>query len=366
MVAFGANDREVAEWVLRWEGHITLAGHPQPLDDVSQLGAGDIQITGIDLTPAVMHPAELAKLQGLSGLRELYLPGPIWNPGGAKEDPTAAMKALATLTNVERLAFGWHFNERIEFRDSEISQLMGWTKLRELRCTQCSLANADLSPFTQLQDLDLTFNPFTDKGMESLASLKNLRRLLLRDTLITDEGLKYLAGLTNLEELDLSGTRITDKGIESLRGLKNMRRLNLLGAQASDAAMDVIAGMPHLEVLNLYRTHVTNTGVAKLRGLKELTDLDLRYSRVTSNGIDSLRAALPKTKVQFAGAASVRHDEELTDTDEETEPRSAPCWTRRKRQSICAAHLGRCAASHWSVPSLAAARGTSARTSTRI
>ena len=42
--------------------------------------------------------------------------------------------------------------------------------------------------------------------MEGLAGLKELRRLMLRDTMVTDEGLKHLSGLTNLEELDLSGT----------------------------------------------------------------------------------------------------------------------------------------------------------------
>ena len=117
--------------------------------------------------------------------------------------------------------------------------------------------------------------------------LKSLRRLLLRDALVTDDGLKSIAGLSDLEELDLSGVRITDKGIEYLRNLKAMRRLNLLGVQATDASMDVVAGMAHLEVLNLYRTKVTNTGLAKLQNLKGLVDLDLRYSRVTSNGLVS-------------------------------------------------------------------------------
>src|SRR5207237_5013091 len=45
---------------------------------------------------------------------------------------------------------------------------------------------------------------------------------------------------------------------------------------------------------------------ARLQGLKELTDIDLRYSRVTSNGVESLRAALPNSKVQFAGSSMVR------------------------------------------------------------
>src|SRR4051794_40732467 len=85
-MASAANEREVAEWVLRWEGQVVLEGSRKPLTDVSQIPAGEIHIAGIDLTGAVMRPLELKKLEGLPNLRELYLPGPIWNPGGGNED----------------------------------------------------------------------------------------------------------------------------------------------------------------------------------------------------------------------------------------------------------------------------------------
>jgi Leucine-rich repeat (LRR) protein len=109
-----------------------------------------------------------------------------------------------------------------------------------------------------------------------------------------------------LEELDLSGTRVSDQGIECLRKMAGMRKLNLLGARATDASMDVLAGMKRLETVNLYRTQITNSGAARLQELKELTDVDLRYTRVSSNGIEALRAALPHSKVQFAGGSTVR------------------------------------------------------------
>ena len=307
VAAQAASEREIAEWVIRWEGSILLDGSAVPLKNISQLPAGEIHIAAIELTGGVMHPIELTKLAGLTGVRELYLPGPIWNPGGGNEDRSGVFQALATLTSVERLAFGWHYNAQMEVGDKEISALVAWKNLKELRCSQCrsTFQIYDLSPFAQLHDLDLSYNPFTDQGMAGLANLKELRRLMLRDTLVTDEGLKYLADLDHLEEIDLSGTRVTDKVIEYLRKLKSMRRLNLLGAQATDAAMDVFAGMDHLEVLNLYRTRVTNSGVAKLKALKNLTDIDLRYSRVTPNGVDDLHADLPVVpSVRFSGFGS--------------------------------------------------------------
>ena len=300
-----ASDRDLAEWAIRWEGRVILDGQRQPIADVAPLPAGEIRIVGIDLTGCVMHPAELVKLTGLLSLRELYLPGPIWSPGGSKENLTEAFQALSTLKNLHKLYFGWHYSSQIDIRDIEMRQVLALTELTDLRCSQCRLTDINLAPLTKLRSLDVGYSSFSDKGLEGLAGLKGLRRLNLRDTMVTDEGLKSLAGLTNLEELDLSGTRVTEKGIESLRGMTAMRELNLLGARATDASMDVLAGMKHLKVANLYRTGITNSGLARLQGLKDLTDIDLRYSRITSNGIESLQAALPNVKVQFVGSAAV-------------------------------------------------------------
>ena len=94
VLAHAASDCEMAEWVIRWEGRVTLEGVRQPVTDVAQLPAGECRIVGVDLTGAVMVPAELAKLGGLVSLRELYLPGPIWNPGGGNEDGNQVFKAL--------------------------------------------------------------------------------------------------------------------------------------------------------------------------------------------------------------------------------------------------------------------------------
>ena len=297
--------REIAEWVIRWEGRVMIEGISRPITTLSQIPPGDFKIVGIDLTGAAMVPSELEKLAGLTTLRELYLPGPVWNPGGGREDANDVLKSIATLKNLEKLYFGWHFSSQINVKDAGIKHLLALTQLTNFRCAQCRITKISLAPLTRLRSLDLSYTPFTDAGLAGLAGLKQLRRLLLRDTMVTDEGLKHLAGLTQLEELDLSGTHVSDAGIEYLRKMTAMRKLNLLGARATDASIGVLAGMKRLQVVNLYRSQITNTGLARLQQLKELTDIDLRYTRATPNGIESLRVALPKSKVQFAGSAVV-------------------------------------------------------------
>jgi len=105
LCAHAASQREIAEWVIRWEGRVILEGSRQPITELSQIPTGEFTIAGIDLTGAVMLPAELEKLTGLTTLRELYLPGPIWNPGGGNEDANQVFQSIATLKNLERLYF---------------------------------------------------------------------------------------------------------------------------------------------------------------------------------------------------------------------------------------------------------------------
>src|SRR4051812_23711784 len=106
-IVHAASERELAEWVIRWEGSVRLEGTSPAINDVTQLPPGEIHVTAIDLTGAVMRPVELLRLEELTHLRELYLAGPIWNPGAGNEDKTGVFKALGKLTTVERLAFGW-------------------------------------------------------------------------------------------------------------------------------------------------------------------------------------------------------------------------------------------------------------------
>ena len=63
-----ASDRDTAEWVIRWEGRVMIEGNRLPINDISQLPPGDFRIVGVDLTGAVMVPAELQKLGTLTAL----------------------------------------------------------------------------------------------------------------------------------------------------------------------------------------------------------------------------------------------------------------------------------------------------------
>ena len=301
---FAATDRQAAEWIIRKHGRVMLDGSRQPIASLSDLPAGAFQVTGIDLTGTVLAPAELSSIAGLEHVRELFLPGSAFTPGaGNRMEGNAELKVIAGFKELERLQFSLHFLPYFNVTDAGFSTFNGITNLKELRCAQCRISKRGLDPFVNLESLDMSYSQFGNDSMASLAGMKNLRRLLLRDTTVTDEGLKHIAGLTKLEELDLYGAKVTDQGIAHLKDLKEMRKLILLGAPITDESIPVIAGMTKLVELNLYRSRITNAGIARLAALRDLQAIDLRYSRVTSTGIESLRAALPKAEIEFVGGA---------------------------------------------------------------
>ena len=280
----GSAERKVAEWVIRVGGRVILAGTSTPVRDISQLPPGPLLITGVDLTNTIIEPRELEEISGLTGLRELYLPGPSWTPrSDSPLDANEALRYIAALKDLRRLYFSVHFLPTYNVNDKGIALLAGLTQLRELRLAQSRVATPDLTPFTQLTSLDLSeCTYFGDEGMKALDGLKLLRRLYLRNTPVTDEGLKHLGALSRLREAGSVTSLVNRPRRSSLfRGLSADAQAKSSWRGASQMRrMDIVSpGMTHLRELNLYRSRITNAGLAKLENLKELRALDVRYSR---------------------------------------------------------------------------------------
>src|SRR5579864_820253 len=256
-------DRSVAEWTLTMGGRVGLSGEARRISDIGDLPAGDIRLEVVDWLGVNVDPPDLERLSELTHLKELHLPGPIWNrnaDGG--RDGSRDLRFLASIHTLESLTFGYHFLDRIRFRDSGLAEIKGLTNLRELVVRQSNITGEALAPFKEMRALDAGITRFNDQGMRNLEGMRNLRRLWVGDTNITDAGLQSIRNLSKLEDLDLHGTAITDAGLENLTKLTGLKKLNMMGTGVTDAAMDILSGMRGLEELNLYRTKVSNTGLA--------------------------------------------------------------------------------------------------------
>jgi hypothetical protein len=114
----------------------------------------------------------------------------------------------------------------------------------------------------------------TDAAMERLRRLEHVTHLNLGGSkLLTDKGLKHLANMPQLQELDLSSSKIpvTDRGLEVLRNLTELRRFEACWAPGiSDAGVANLAFCDRLECVNLLGTQTGDGAIRALGGKRNL------------------------------------------------------------------------------------------------
>lgn len=77
-----------------------------------------------------------------------------------------------------------------------------------------------------------------DPILKDISSVRQLKRLTIYVTRISDDGLRYLGGLPNLQELVIDYTDITDAGLEHLRRLTCLRHLYLVHTKCTISGVE--------------------------------------------------------------------------------------------------------------------------------
>jgi Leucine-rich repeat (LRR) protein len=138
--------------------------------------------------------------------------------------------------------------------------------------------------------LDLRASWATDSDMPRLAQMKDLRRLDLSLTRISDRGLRALKTAPAIEELNLYfAEKITDEGASAVKNWKKLRKLNLRGTKITDSTLEILAGVPTLEWLDIGWAEVTDTGLDHLTALTNLKWLTMGGNKLTDNALGFLR-----------------------------------------------------------------------------
>ncbi len=96
----------------------------------------------------------------------------------------------------------------------------------------------------------LSYSPLVnDATLERIAKRTSVTELYLRDTRITDDGLKYLSRLAKLDTLDLAETGVTDAGLRCLTGLSNLKHLDLTKTRVTAEGVAMLKrAIPKVEV----------------------------------------------------------------------------------------------------------------------
>jgi hypothetical protein len=119
-------------------------------------------------------------------------------------------------------------------------------------------------------------------------------------SLIEDDAVRALSGIqNNISHLDLSRTKVTNSAIGNVSKMKHLTWLGLRNTGINDQAVKKIKNLQFLRCLNLSGTKVTDGAIKDLAQMKDLEELYLWNSEISEKGVESLRSALPNTKVVF-------------------------------------------------------------------
>jgi hypothetical protein len=90
-----------------------------------------------------------------------------------------------------------------------------------------------------------------DADLETLTSLRQIRRLSLDRTRVTDRGLVHLKKLAHLRHLSIDETKVTDDGLESLHACHALEFLSISRTQTTSAGVQRLrTALPHLQVID--------------------------------------------------------------------------------------------------------------------
>jgi len=143
-----------------------------------------------------------------------------------------------------------------------------------------------LEGMAEVEELNLELTDVSDAGMESVATLPRLRKLVIHGGRygVSNQGLAILKGKQSLETLELTNTKVTDDGLKVLRELPNLRALTL-----------------YYEPLRGER--LTDAGLVHLKKLPKLKSLTLTGGWASAKAVADLQATLPHCEVNRGGEA---------------------------------------------------------------
>lgn len=165
--------------------------------------------------------------------------------------------------------------------------------ISQLKVMLCKVSDEWLAHLARSKSLEELYldqsSGFGSKGIAALASAKALFRLDIRQAGLTDRDASETSRLTGLMALRLRyDKKITDRTVKAIcPKLKNLLRLDLSGTSITDASMKEFDNLPALKTIVLDATGISDHGLDLLRDARAEA-IYLRDTEVTPAGIARL------------------------------------------------------------------------------
>ncbi|MBX3447907.1 MAG: serine/threonine protein kinase [Planctomycetaceae bacterium] len=189
-------------------------------------------------------------------------------------------------------------DNKSELPENPLADLRECREIEELSLnTSVALRDRDLAvlkEFTNLRIVTLNNNhDLTGDCLKYLANSRQLSSLFAWGVPIRDADLVHLSG-DHLVHCDFGGTKCTDNAAATIAGWKNLKRLRLAWTDVTDRCLKDLKLLPDLELLLIYHTNLTDAGLADLAQCRNLRHVSVTETKVTDAGIEKLRLALPR------------------------------------------------------------------------
>ncbi len=157
-----------------------------------------------------------------------------------------------------------------------------------------------INEMKQLERLDLRHTSVTDKGIRDLEFSPNIRYLCLSYcTGVTNASIPILVKVfPNLDDLLLSTTGVNAKGLRLLKPLK-LQRIVVTGLNLNDDDVDVLVdlGIPDI---TLESNPITDKAIDKLKKIPNLTHLSVEFCKTISDAkLAELKELNPQMKITY-------------------------------------------------------------------
>lgn len=195
-------------------------------------------------TAEMLTPQSLKHLRGFGKLRKLSFPNLLTDEGMKYIGQLGMLHTLYISQNKLTNDGVKHLANLTNLKDFEANNLPpGGESIRILaslpKLTSLSLPNnadvtdEDLTALknTKLKVLCITGENITGECLKHIGQIKTLKELMLGGSTfiqnINDDHLKYISGLINLRRITLKGTLVTVNGLKHLEPLKSLKKLML-------------------------------------------------------------------------------------------------------------------------------------------
>jgi internalin A len=255
----------------------------------------------VDLRASWVTDSDMPKYAQMPDLRRLDL--------SLTRVSDRGLRALKTAPAIEELNL--YFAEKIT--DEGASVVKNWKHLKKLNLRGTKITDSTLeflAGVPTLEWLDIGWAEVTDTGLDHLAALTNLKWLTMGGNKLTDGALQFLRQMPQLEYLDIGGQQRTDSGLwslllsetgmQSIASVTELRELRMEGRNVNARGLELLKPLAKLERLDLQGCkRLRDDAAAVLASMKQLKVLDLKESSLSAEAVAKIRAALPNTDVRY-------------------------------------------------------------------